>query len=101
MASEIMIKATLVEERMSVTLVDGEKDRGVETQRTDSGRQGKNHINDTYGWARKAVIGKDTVSMFVFCWSAEGQKANSLHIGSAEDFFRLSWEPSKRIHHRS
>lgn len=64
--SEIMIKAALVKERMSVTLVGGENDRGVETQRTDSGRQRKDHINGVYGLARKAAIEKDTEHPYLF-----------------------------------
>lgn len=48
-----MSKAVLVEERVSVTLVDRENDSGAETQRAVSGKQRKNHIKDMDGVGKK------------------------------------------------
>lgn len=96
MASEMMIKAVLVEDRMSVTPVDGKDDRGAGTQRVISGKWRKSPIKDTYGLERKAVIGKDTERPCLFTPGLLKTKWLILCTKVQKKIFRLSRELSKR-----
>lgn len=72
-AREIVMKTVLVEDRMSMILVDWGNGRGAEMGRIVPGKWRKWCFKDACCWQERQRLRK-TVSVFASCWSAEGDR---------------------------